>query len=136
MPKLALMCKDGKNLKLINSSGWKVCKEGVTPIGGSFSTGNWVISREKAESLIGGDIILVGSMQGPSYIGGKVTKYRRDDKTGRTTFFFKEDKKLRGIVVHRWTSKNPVCYLKSGDLDLTENEQELLDQVIPTMENK
>lgn len=131
MPKLALMCKDGKNLKLVNSSGWEIGREGIMPIEGSFSTGNWVISEKKANSLIGGDLILVSSMNSPSYIGGKITKFRRDEKTGRTTFFFNEDKKLRGIVVHRWTSKNPVCYLKSGDLEYADGEeQEIMDQIL------
>jgi len=96
-PKIGLICK--------SHDYSEVC--------GSIMTGDWVISPQKIQNLIGQDVILTESSKKPAYSGGEITGYNRLSN-GKYVLFFREDSRYSGYESHiaNWNSStNPVRYL-------------------------
>ena len=60
-PKLALMCKSHDYMYM--------------PSTNTFITGDWVISSERQESLLGAKVILAESQEAGAYIGGRIVGF-------------------------------------------------------------
>jgi hypothetical protein len=66
----------------------------------NWETGFWAVSKEIADSLIGGDIYLHKAQDKPSYFGGLITSYKvknRGIHEGRIIFQFTATTGHKGI---------------------------------------
>lgn len=89
---------------------------------GIYSTGNWPISKNKIEDLVGKDLVVVKGSKKPAYAGGKIIDYKfirkEIDKLGREKFFwsftFENNDSYKGYEDHYevWNSRTIVRYLK------------------------
>lgn len=65
-----------------------------------WESGNWSVSKETAESLIGGDIYLHKSQDRPSFFGGRITGYHEIEEgeaKGRVIFLFVATPEHKGV---------------------------------------
>lgn len=114
MIKVALMCKEGKKLKVVDPK-WDVTN--LTLMDGSLmSTGDWVISEAKAKRLLGSKVVLCESRTSPSYVGGEIVSYVTEPPSDgstmpRTTLEFRLERSLFGRKVSNWVEQNPVHYM-------------------------
>jgi hypothetical protein len=60
--------------------------------GNIYESGNWDISTQKADELIGGDIYFHKKQKETSFFGGKILGYR----------IYDEDDELRGRIIFRF----------------------------------
>ena len=66
----------------------------------NWESGYWTVSKEVADSLIGGDIYLHKAQDRPSYFGGKITSYRVHDEgqwKDRIIFLFTATMEHKGV---------------------------------------
>ena len=78
-----------------------------------WESGFWSVSKEVAESLIGGDIYLHKAQDKPSYFGGKITAYRIQEEgqwEGRIIFHFTATKKHKEVKTSRsgWSMEKKI----------------------------
>ena len=74
----------------------------LVPRGSEWESGNWDVSVEKAESLIGKRIYFHSKQAEPSYFGGTITACRvlpldHPETPGRIVFTFVRDAEGRGF---------------------------------------
>jgi hypothetical protein len=65
-----------------------------------WESGYWAVSKDLADSLIGGDIYLHTARDKPSYFGGQVTGYRIENEgpwEGRVVFQFTATMEHKGV---------------------------------------
>lgn len=67
-----------------------------------WESGDWVIAKQTAQELIGGNIYFQSAQDAPSYFGGEITNFRviPDDAAespGRIVFMFKPSIKHKNI---------------------------------------
>lgn len=58
-------------------------------------SGDWLISKERAMSLIGGEIYFHRKKTAPAFLGGIIVKVGKSAEPGRFVFFFRPDPALR-----------------------------------------
>jgi hypothetical protein len=66
-----------------------------------YSSGTWVLSKEKAESLLGKNIYIHDAQSEPSKHGGVITKVVREE-SGRYTFFYTASRDCFGVTTGNW----------------------------------
>lgn len=103
-PAIALMCK---------SHDYKMKSMAITNL---CITSAWTMSKEKASSLIGENVVLTESRKDPAYMGGKITAVTPIvNDTTRYDVWFEPDTTMKGntdAVGHPgWGSGRAVCYL-------------------------
>lgn len=111
---VAFMCRKGHKLDVLNPVWNLDSGELVLDEGSLLSTGAWVVSEERADELVGKDLILCETRNGEAYVGGRIVGYvfTRDEKNNpRTTFNFTYNKSLNGTTVDNWVEQNPVHYI-------------------------
>ena len=64
---------------------------------GVFSSGDWLLSEARANSMIGGEIFFHRSQKKPSFFGGVITKVEKSSVPARFVFFFIYDPQCRGV---------------------------------------
>jgi len=100
-PVIALMCK---------SHDYK------STTGNSFVTSAWTMSKEKATSIIGKNVVLTEGRNQPAYMGGVVTGVNQSTtEPTRFDVYFQPDENMTGntdAVGHSgWGNGRAVCYL-------------------------
>ncbi len=78
MSRIHLLCKKGENLKET------VQKSGI------WESGNWVVTADEAQRLVGGTLYLHETKGKRSYFGGRITGFRpivTNDKIKERTIF-------------------------------------------------
>ena len=78
MSRIHLLCKKGENLKET------VQKSGI------WDSGNWVVTADEAQRLVGGTLYLHETKGKRSYFGGRITGFRpivTNDKIKERTIF-------------------------------------------------
>jgi hypothetical protein len=81
-----------------------ICKRrGVGLIGLSYdrvsnryTSGSWSFTKNEAESLIGGKILLHQAKSSSSTMGGTVEAFHGPDEDGRVSFVFRSEAECRG----------------------------------------
>lgn len=63
---------------------------------GNYESGDWYVSDETADKLIGGEIYLHDDQGSNSYFGGKIQEVKRLDD-GRKVFIFNGDAKCKNV---------------------------------------
>lgn len=70
--------------------------------GNIFESGNWKVTPQQAEGLIGGDIYFHKKQKEPSFYGGKILGYRiyesDDELNGRIIFRFEYSRSHKGVL--------------------------------------
>jgi hypothetical protein len=73
----------------------------VKPGSDVYTSGRWVLSEEKANALVGGNIYFRDAQLKPSFFGGLILsaeKIREGDAAGRFIFTFRSDPACKGIT--------------------------------------
>lgn len=101
-PVIALMCKSHDYKTTSDSS--------------AYITSAWTMSKKKAFSLVGQNVILTEGRKQPAYLGGKVTGVTKSKTdSSRWDVWFTPSPSLKGntdSVDHPgWGSGRAVCYL-------------------------
>ncbi len=66
-----------------------------------YSSGTWVLSKQKAESLLGNKIYIHDAQSAPSKHGGVITKVIQEEG-GRYTFLYTANRECFGVKVGNW----------------------------------
>ena len=79
----------------------------------NWESGNWKISKETANKLIGGNIYLHKLQESPSYFGGKITGYKEildGQRKGRIVFQFTATIEHKGLKTARsgWSMEKKI----------------------------
>ena len=115
---LALLCKDGKGLSLMDQHFTITENNTVEPTTGQiWRTDKWVISENNIKDLIGKSLALLPSRDGKSYLGGEIVGYYPIETDNivmipkasvRYGLLFREQSEMKGLTVPNWKSRNPV----------------------------
>ena len=87
-------------IHVIENGPTQVRRVQVTPP--EFESGDWSVTIDRAESLIGGDLYLHTNQSAPSHFGGRILSYRvheeRSPLAGRVIFRFAFTEPYRGLI--------------------------------------
>lgn len=108
MFQLALLCKEGKGISIIDPEFVISENNNLELVEGQvWTTGRWSISDKTLHKLLGKNLIIVPSRTDKSYIGGEICGYYPAGD-GRYQIAFVVDENLKNISVPNWNSQNPV----------------------------
>ena len=101
MPRIHFKCENGLNLRVIGHP--------------RYESGDWDISTQEAEALIGGTLHLHQTKRTPSYFGGVIESYRvvetDNAHSTRIAFVVRSTLDARGV---RWSGNDHVRAWTSG----------------------
>lgn len=115
---LALLCRDGKGLSLMDQQFSVSEQNTVEPTSGQlWRTDKWVLSEDTIKELLGKNLVLISKKGGETYLGGEIVGYypvlkpvvvTEPEMSKRYGLVFRENKELQGLSIQNWNSRNPV----------------------------